>query len=497
MKKALQQLLFIQLFTAVMVSTACQGNGQSRITYVPDTALLGRAFETYREPAITHRRFKHADIEPLVLKRKEGTAFEVNQLGISVLKKPIYQLKYGSGAKKVMLWSQMHGNEPTATMALMDLFNFLEASGDGMDSIRNLLKERTSLYFIPMLNPDGADVYTRRNAMDVDLNRDARVGATVEGRLLIEAAKKVQPDFGFNLHDMNIYYNVPGTPNPVTIALLAPAYNAERDINEVRGNAMRIAVGINRILQGYVPDGVAKYDDTYSPRSFGDNFQGWGASTVLIESGGYKGDSEKQFIRKLNFIILLNALIEIAQGSYVQYDIAEYEAMPFSDSKLSDVLLRNVGASRDSIDYKIDLAVIRDEQTEGDDYYVRSRIADVGDLKENYGYDELDAEGYHFMAGKIYPKAFNSVSEVSMETALELLRKGYFAIQLTQMPDDRHHGLPLVVFNQRAPLAASPNLGREANFFLARDSVPVYAVINGYLIDLSSVPQEEFKNAIQ
>src|SRR5690606_1732322 len=269
----------IHLLTIVLISTACEGVGQGRITYKPDTALLERAYEMYREASIENRRFKHADIEPLILKRRDGGAFDVTQLGISVLKKPIYQLRYGNGPKRVMLWSQMHGNEPTATMALMDLFNFLEASGDGMDSIRNLLKSQTSLYFIPMLNPDGADVYTRRNAMDVDLNRDARAGATVEGRILINAAKTVEPDYGFNLHDMHIYYNVPGTSTPVTIALLAPAYNAERDINEVRGDAMKIAAGINQLLQGYVPGGVAKYDDTYSPRAFGDNFQTWGTRT--------------------------------------------------------------------------------------------------------------------------------------------------------------------------------------------------------------------------
>src|SRR5690606_32435045 len=269
------------LFTMLLLSSACQGNWFSQqIDYVPDTAMLANAYETYREPTITNRRFKHADIEPLILKRKGGDVFEVSQLGVSVLKKPIYQLRYGSGPKKVMMWSQMHGNEPTATMALMDLFNFLEAEGDGLDSIRSLLRERTSLYFIPMLNPDGADVYTRRNAMDIDINRDARAGETAEGKLLISAAKTVQPDYGFNLHDMHIYYNVPGTSNPVTVALLAPAYNQQREINDVRGDAMRIAAGINRILQGYVPNGVAKYDDTYSPRAFGDNFQTWGARTV-------------------------------------------------------------------------------------------------------------------------------------------------------------------------------------------------------------------------
>lgn len=487
---------FVYLFAIMLVSTACQGIGQNRITDVADTAMLEKAFESYREPTIVHRRFKHADIEPLILKRQGKPDFEVTQLGVSVLKKPIYQLKYGIGPKKVMLWSQMHGNEPTATMALLDLFNFLEAKGDGMDSVRNLLKEQTCLYFIPMLNPDGADVYTRRNAMDIDVNRDARVGETVEGDILIRAAKTVQPNYGFNLHDQNIYYNVPGTPNPVTIALLAPAYNEERDINAVRGAAMKIAVGMNRLLQGYIPNGVAKYDDTYTPRGFGDNFQSWGASTVLIESGGYRGDPEKQVIRKLNFMMILNALIEIAKGSYEQYDIAEYEGLPFNESKLSDVLLRNVGAVRDSLNYKIDLAIMRDEITVESDYYVRSRIADIGDLRENYGYVELDAEGYHFMQGKIHPKVFNNISEVSMQQAMKLLREGYYAIQVANLSDERHHGLPLVVFNQRSPTPASPNLGREANFFLARDERPVYAVINGYLIDLSAEPQEAFKNYI-
>ena len=487
----------IHLLTIILVSAACDGLGQGRVTYEPDTAMLEKAYETYREASIKIRRFKHADIEPLILKRQGGSTFEVTQLGISVLKKPIYQLRYGNGPKRVMLWSQMHGNEPTATMALMDLFNFLEASGDGMDSVRNLLKSQTSLYFIPMLNPDGADVYTRRNAMDVDLNRDARSGATVEGRILINAAKTVEPDYGFNLHDMHIYYNVPGTATPVTIALLAPAYNAERDINAVRGDAMRIAAGINHLLQGYVPGGVAKYDDTYSPRSFGDNFQTWGTRTVLIESGGYKGDPEKQFIRKLNFIVILNALIEIAQGSYAQYDIEAYESIPFSDSKLSDVLLRHVSVSRDSMEYTVDLSINRNEHTVDGDYYVQSHISDVGDLGENFGYAELDAVGFHFMPGKIYPKVFDSTDEVSLAQAMDLLQQGYSAIQLAQMPEDRHHALPLVAFYQQAPGAASPHLGRAANFFLARAGKPVYAVINGYLIDLSTTPQETFKNYVQ
>src|SRR5690606_9102602 len=170
--------------------------------------------------------------------------------------------------------------------ALFDLFNFLEGDDPQFDSVRNLLKENLNIHFIPMLNPDGAERFLRRNAQSIDLNRDARATQTVEGKLLKSRAMDVKPAYGFNLHDQNIYYNVPGTKNPVTISLLAPAFNPEREINEVREGAMQIIVGMNRILQSYIPDGVAKYDDTYTPRGFGDNFQTWGASTVLIESGG-------------------------------------------------------------------------------------------------------------------------------------------------------------------------------------------------------------------
>lgn len=489
----------LHIFAAALFLSACHSAGQINggHTYKPDTSMLAQAFDTFREPTIIHRRFKHADVEPLILKRKDGGVFTVEQLGQSVQKRPIYQLQYGSGDKKVMLWSQMHGNEPTATMALMDLFNFLEGKEDTYDDIRTLLREKTSLYFIPMLNPDGAEIYNRRNAQDIDVNRDARQAATPEARILKNAAEKVKPRYGFNLHDQNIYYNVPGTPNPVTIALLAPAYNEAREVNDIRGGAMKIAAGINRILQGYVPNAVAKYDDTFTPRGFGDNFQSWGASTVLIESGGYKGDPEKQFIRKLNFIIILNSLIEIAQGSYEQYAIEEYEQIPFNASRLSDLVLRNVTHVVDSVSYTTDLAIKRDEySTEGGNYYVRSRIDDIGDLQDDYGYEELDASGLHFMEGKVYEKAFANPGAISMSQAYSLLRQGYYAVRVQNMPADRHHSLPLLLLNKRTAPGASPNLGREANFFLAKDGKPIYAVVNGYLVDLEKEEAGVYRNYV-
>lgn len=158
-------------------------------------------------------------------------------------------MTWGNGKTKVMLWSQMHGNESTATMALFDLFNFLEASGDEHDDLRNLLKSSLNLKFIPMLNPDGADAFKRRNNLDIDLNRDAISQISPEAVILKKARDDFEPEFGFNLHDQQIYYNVVNTPKQATISLLAPAYNYETEINEVRGRAMQTIAGMNELLQ--------------------------------------------------------------------------------------------------------------------------------------------------------------------------------------------------------------------------------------------------------
>lgn len=489
------------IFFTLLAISSCQqekSNLNNKNTYNPDTTMLTSAFEAFKEKSLTHRRFKHTDIEPLILKREEGKLFEVTKLGQSVQKRTLYQLKYGTGDKRVMLWSQMHGNESTATMALFDLFNFLEGANDQFDTIRSLLSENTTLYFLPMINPDGAEIFNRRNALDIDLNRDARETATPEARILKEAAETNKPAFGFNLHDQHIYYNVPGTGNPATISFLAPAYNHEKDINDVRGKAMQLIVGMNKLLQQYIPHGVAKYDDTHEPRGFGDNFQKWGASTVLIESGGYKNDPEKQYIRKLNFLIILNALIEIAQESYVQYEQDAYKDIPENATKLSDLLIKNIRAERDSISYSVDLAIKRDELNAPDStFYIRGRIDDVGDLKDSYGYEELDAKGLHFMKGKIYPSAINHPKELTKEKVMNLLRAGYLAVQVRNVAINKHHKWPLLLTGNGTIYGNSPNLGSQANFFLAKDGKPVYAIVNGYLIDLSKELELDFKNYIQ
>src|SRR5690606_28378531 len=350
--------------------------------------------------------FTHQDMLPLIEKRSER--FKKKALGASIQGREIYQLAYGEGTTTVMLWSQMHGNESTATMALFDLFNFLEGDNDAFVGLRTLLRETLDLRFIPMVNPDGAEVFQRRNSLDIDLNRDALHGTTSEASILKAAREEFQPAFGFNLHDQQIYYNAKGTAKPATISVLAPAYNEGKDINDVRKKSMQLIVGMNQVLQQVVPGHVGKYDDAFEPRAFGDNCQKWGTSTILIESGGYPNDPEKQYIRQWNFMVILDALYAIATQNYDQYVLEDYYAIPDNDSKLMDLILRKVSVELKGKYYPVDLGINRREVELDSGFLSLGSITDKGDLSVYYGYEEIHAEGLHYRQGNIWKGGFES-----------------------------------------------------------------------------------------
>lgn len=455
---------------------------------------LEAAYEKYKEPAITHRRFKHADLQPLI--QKHGADFKLEELGKSVEGRSITSMKWGQGATKVMLWSQMHGNESTATMALFDLFNFLEGKNDGYDELRTLLKNQLSLKFIPMINPDGADAFKRRNALDIDLNRDAISQISPEAVILKKARDDFEPEFGFNLHDQQIYYNVVNTPKQATISLLAPAYNYETEINEVRGRAMQTIAGMNELLQELIPGQVGKYDDAFEPRAFGDNIQKWGTSTILIESGGYQGDPEKQYIRKINFMIILNALHQIATRGYEQYTTEQYFAIPDNGFQLMDLIINEMQVNVKGEWYPLDIAIRRRETENAAGYFMSASVEDLGDMQIFFGFETLDATGLQYLEGKVYATPFESVKDISEEKAIELLRQGFMAVKVKNGEARQVHSLPILVLKTTEKYSSGWMTGSATNFFLAKEGKPRYVIVNGYLIDLENPKKQEIRNRV-
>lgn len=472
---------------------SCQEKEGKTATINPE--ILERAFAQYKEPSIEDRRFGYQLIAPLIAKR--NTLFETRVLGESIEGRPIHSLSFGEGARKVLLWSQMHGNESTATMALFDLFNFLEGSKeDGFEPIRQAIRKNLNLRFIPMLNPDGAEQFKRRNAQYIDINRDAVRQSSPEGIILKQARDEFEPDFGFNLHDQNRYYNVEGSSLPATISFLAPAYNEAREVNAVRSKAMKVIVGMNRLLQQLIPGQVGKYDDSFEPRAFGDNIQKWGTSTILIESGAYPGDPEKQYIRQLNFMILLDALYGIATENYLNYTEEQYIAIPENDSKLMDLLVRNVETVVGDNSYRTDIGIKSSEQFLDSLIQMKGNIVDWGDLSVYHGYQEIDATGMVLEKGKLWREII-PMEKLTEARALDLLRKGYLAVATDKASRGDVHQLPILVFTEGNEPDLNIGLDKSPLFYLTQQGVRKIAIVNGQVIMLGEGEGFSFWQTIQ
>jgi hypothetical protein len=261
----------------------------------------------------------------------------LESVGRSVEGREIQLVKLGSGPRRVMLWSQMHGDEPSATPALLDLAHEL-LSSDTPEHRRVL--ERLTLLLVPMLNPDGAERQARRNAQAVDLNRDALLLATPEGQLLKKLRDTYQPELGFNLHDQNRRTTVGETGVRASIALLAVSGDAALTLTPGRARAKRVCAALARTLEPFAPGGIARYDEDWNPRAFGDNITAWGTPVVLIESGAFPAGGSFAELTRLNYVGLLSVLHGLALDDLAGEDVSRYEALARnSDSRFADVVL--------------------------------------------------------------------------------------------------------------------------------------------------------------
>ena len=463
---------FLSLFLVLMILTHSQAQEVAR--------RLHDAHETYKEKTFTHRRFRHADIVPLL--NTLSAPLSVSQVGESLEKRAIYQVKAGTGPTGVLLWSQMHGDEATATMALFDIFNFLQAKNDGFDDLRQTILTNTSLYFVPMLNPDGAERFQRRTATAIDMNRDALRLQTPEGTLLKQLQQTLQPLVGFNLHDQSPRYSVGKTDKQAVMSFLATAYDEDRNVNDVRQRSMQLIAGMNRVLQQFVPGQIARYDDEFEPRAFGDNIQKWGTTLVLIESGGYKGDSEKMAIRRLNFVAILSALEAIATGSYKQEAITQYHAIPENGRSLFDVLIRNATVMREGRPVVVDIGINHEEvnDLENRTFHYKSKIEDIGDLSTFYGLEELDATGLTLTPARIYADTLDSHADLEKLDLSALRQNGTVVFRVRQVPAD-YFPRQAVHFLREGELPGNPLQLEQVPTFLLMDGNRVkYQFVNGF-----------------
>jgi hypothetical protein len=363
-------------------------------------ALLHAISDSYdrsKLSGISRRHFKHSEMMEILggLESNYPGLFAVDEVGKSVEGRSIILIKLGEGRTKVLLWSQMHGDESTATRALLDVLNLIGLNPS--ESFTKTIQDSTTLLFLPMVNPDGAERYQRRNAQGIDINRDGVALQTLEARVLKAVRDEFQAEFGFNLHDQEPRFAVGKSNRIAAIALLAPAYDEAQSTNEVRRQAKHLAAFFVETISHFAPGHVSRYDESFDPRAFGDAMQSWGTSTVLVESGGWLNDPEKEYLRKLNAMGLLASCYAIATGEFRNADIALYESLPENNKNVFDITIKNASynSAGSSSPIQIDVGINMEEQLDGETREVKRipKVADIGDLTPFQSFRTIDARG--------------------------------------------------------------------------------------------------------
>ncbi|MDO6820375.1 M14 metallopeptidase family protein [Zobellia sp. 1_MG-2023] len=344
-------------------------------------SILKDEYSSVKEKSVSGRYVINEQILEFLEKNKENLL--VKTIGESVQKRKIKSLQLGNGSVKIFMWSQMHGNESTTTKAVLDFVNFLNAKS----VLAQEILEKCTLLIIPMLNPDGAAVYTRVNANEIDLNRDAQDRTQPESVILRNIFDEFKPDYCFNLHDQRTIFNVGETSKPATVSFLAPAHDPERSISKTRGISMQLIVAMNTVLQKMIPNQVGRYDDGFNANCVGDSFQMLNVPTILFESGHFPKDYEREQTRAYIFQAITTAVTAIAQDTINEYEQDDYFKIPENGKLYFDVLIENAKELDSELENGDGIGVLYKEVLRGNTIEFEPRIEKKGNLDAFFGHE--------------------------------------------------------------------------------------------------------------
>ncbi|MVO08348.1 peptidase M14 [Flavobacterium sp. TP390] len=347
---------------------------------------------TYLQSDLQGRYITNEDILPLI--KLLNNRFKINLEGKSVLDKPIYSVRFGIGKIKVFAWSQMHGNESTTTKALFDFFNYLASN----ETLAENWYTSFTFLSIPILNPDGAVAYTRVNANQIDLNRDAFDITQPESKLLRRIYEEFEPDYCFNLHDQRTIFGTEMNDLPASVSFLAPAFDETRAFNETRHKAIAIINAMNSNLASFIPNQIGRFDDSFNINCIGDYLTYRNTPTILFEAGHYKEDYQRDEVRKFIFCALWSGFQAINENVIVSNNLEDYLNISQNSKCFYDFLYKNVRIIDNSQEKLINFAAQFTEILKDGAIHFEAYIVQIENLEGYVGHYEFDAEGGVFNA---------------------------------------------------------------------------------------------------
>lgn len=149
MKKLGSTIGILALSASLVIPVAAAESPVSQKTNHHDFAISG--FTDYRE--LQHQLEK--------IKQSSKGIVEVEVVGQSNQGRDIYKATVGTGDKVILIQSEIHGNEKSGTVAILNMLKELSNNSKQSREIR----EEVTLVFMPMMNPDASEGDKRRNTM--------------------------------------------------------------------------------------------------------------------------------------------------------------------------------------------------------------------------------------------------------------------------------------------------------------------------------------------
>ena len=106
----------------------------------------------------------------------------------------VHATRGGNPSFRILYYAQQHGDEVSGKDALLYLIREIARRPERLPA-------GIDLWILPMMNPDGAEAGTRRNAAGADLNRDHIVLEQPETQALHRVVRRVRPQLAVDCHE--------------------------------------------------------------------------------------------------------------------------------------------------------------------------------------------------------------------------------------------------------------------------------------------------------
>ncbi|MFD6040135.1 M14 family zinc carboxypeptidase [Streptomyces koyangensis] len=298
------------------------------------------------EPVKLNRLTSNAELsaELRTLAERHPHTLDVETIGRSVDGRPLYTATAGTGPRKLLILTQMHGDEPLGTEAALRMLKKVAGPGRAARELR----EEVTIKVVPRVNPDGWERYhdpdfregidPRLNSQKVDLNRMFGPAPEYDLALAPEAAAVhgvvdgFAPDLVLDYHHQVTYATPDG--HMVTMSVLWSTHPGVAP--EVAADGKRAAAVVGDALADDPRSNVTLYprSDTASTARNGLGLDGY--PTLLLEQRGQQEAGQKgagPLIREAQKA-MESIAGSLADGSFATTDPARADLLPERGAKV-------------------------------------------------------------------------------------------------------------------------------------------------------------------